>query len=199
MSSGIDRIKRVLQPEPEAEQVRELRSPALRILFCGLALCRGASFLLVHLASGALGAPTLLTSIFLGVIFSVILVGLGRNLFLRSGESVETDLEKFMVKGSSGPEGPLARVVRDFYRGFAVLKTGPSSQRPTIAGAASVMVAHLLDHGMSSGSQLQEALAARGYSDDWFSTGLSFLEDSGFVTVRANGVSIVATKRRYFL
>ena len=198
MSSGIDRIKQVLQPDSEIA-VRDLRSPALRILSCGLALCQGAGFLIVHLMGGALGTPRLLTGILLGAVLSLLLVGLGRHLFLRSGESVETDLDKFMIKSPPGPERPPARVIRDFYRGFTILKAGPTTERPSLAGAASVIVAHLLDNGISSGSQLQEALEARGYSAEWLNSGLSFLEEGGFINVRANGVSIVATKRRYFL
>ena len=198
MSSGLDRIKQVLQPDSELV-VRNLRSPALRILSCGLALCQGAGFLVVHLTGGELGKPSLLVGILLGLVFTLLLVGLGRYLFLRSGESVETDLEKFMIKSPPGPEGPLTRVLRDFYRGFAVLKDGPTTERLSLAGAASVLVAHLLDNGISSGSQLQQALAAHGYSEEWLNSGLSYLEEGGFVTVRANGVSLVATKRRYFL
>lgn len=197
MASGINRITSVLQQTPEVPGA-DYKAPAIRIVICGFVVCQALGFLAVVPLGHATGAPQILSGMLLGILLAAALLFWGKQLFTQSGDSLEADLNKFADRSSVPLESPTARLVRDFYRGFAVLRANSNSDKPTVTTASALIISHLLDHGMTPASRLQSMLVSQDHPEEWLDPALRQLEESGYVTVKANGVSLVPTKRRQF-
>lgn len=199
MNVGRDRIADILKEELEEEEQLPRRQ-ALITLVLGLVFSQIAGFAIVQLSQGVMNfRHPLLIGAILGAVLAALGLYAGYFFYSASGETEELALRRF--KGLPVPDStkPIPQMLRDFHQALSILTCDSQDKEEKRVSAASQMVSHLLNNGMTPTSRLETSLAKAGYSKAVAKGALNFLEEGGFVTVRANGVSLVKTRRRLFL
>ena len=200
MKSAQCRIKRVLKSELDTNEI-DPQFQAFKLVTTGVVLSQILGHTLAQLASlsAQLTNPLILIlGIAAGLILFTSAAGIGSFHFQASGESEDLAFKKFL--GLEEHEGAgSVRLFRDLHRALRICLNRSEHSPLVPAPAASVLVDHLLDHGLTPESQLEVTLTQAGFRKSTLNRALQWLEDGGFISVKANGVNLIPAKRRLFL
>ena len=200
MRLGSNQIEQTLIEELQIS-VDDSRGQAFRVLLLGMALTQGVGFVLAQLLCSATPLQNVVPlGIFFGCFLASFSLGLGYFFLSASGETPEQALLRFQGLSPDGEErdSPLVSLTRDFYQSLLLCLYGSSTGKAMAVRPAAQLVGLLLKNGMTPRSQLEQQLTQQGFDRGAFEAALSLLGDGGVISSKANGVSLVAAKRRLF-